>query len=324
MSPSPIEELQNLRNELKFGGRIFIKREDKLRPFFGHKIRYLEYLLGEYFARKHTSVIFGVSEYSNYSYQLASLCAEFGIKLDLVVKDKKSTLSTNLAAAKIFGANFHESSNVKYTKLELANSLRNSGENPLLVSYPLQNIWAYQGMSRCFDEINFQVKQASASINIDTMVVCSVWHSYVGLAVARDFSESNISIHMVSPTNWNEISHLSPLDSMENWVQKKKKEYQKHLGLPKISNGNSQQIMDRVVEYGPYGFQSKPSQETVRLIARLQGIALDPIYNAKSMAWILDEIRSGRFQNQDILFLYTGSFGNYFDFLDSDRSGNLR
>jgi 1-aminocyclopropane-1-carboxylate deaminase/D-cysteine desulfhydrase-like pyridoxal-dependent ACC family enzyme len=48
-------------------------------------------------------------------------------------------------------------------------------------------------------------------------------------------------------------------------------------------------------------------EEALRLVARLEGIVLDPVYTAKAMAALLARIRAGEFRRGDnVLFLHTG------------------
>ena len=47
--------------------------------------------------------------------------------------------------------------------------------------------------------------------------------------------------------------------------------------------------------------------EATRLLARTEGILLDPVYTAKTMACLIDDIRSGRLTGDDpVVFVHTG------------------
>ena len=47
--------------------------------------------------------------------------------------------------------------------------------------------------------------------------------------------------------------------------------------------------------------------EAVKLLARLEGILLDPVYSGKAMAGFIDLLRKGHFKNEDnLLFIHTG------------------
>jgi L-cysteate sulfo-lyase len=47
--------------------------------------------------------------------------------------------------------------------------------------------------------------------------------------------------------------------------------------------------------------------EAVLMLARLEGILLDPVYSGKAMAGLIDLIRAGQFsKNERVVFLHTG------------------
>jgi len=47
--------------------------------------------------------------------------------------------------------------------------------------------------------------------------------------------------------------------------------------------------------------------EAVNLLARTEGILLDPVYTGKAMAGLVDLVRKGVFEkDQNILFVHTG------------------
>jgi D-cysteine desulfhydrase/L-cysteate sulfo-lyase len=72
------------------------------------------------------------------------------------------------------------------------------------------------------------------------------------------------------------------------------------------------EIDDRFVGAG-YGVPTKDSTEATELVARREGIVLDPVYTAKAMAGLLALVRSGDFsRDQRVLFWHTGGVPGYF------------
>ena len=59
---------------------------------------------------------------------------------------------------------------------------------------------------------------------------------------------------------------------------------------------------------GPgYGLPTPGMIEAVTMLARLEGILLDPVYSGKGMAGLIDLCRRGRFKKgQNVVFLHTG------------------
>ena len=56
-----------------------------------------------------------------------------------------------------------------------------------------------------------------------------------------------------------------------------------------------------------YGMPSEEGMEAVKLLARLEGIILDPVYTGKAMAGLIDGISQQRFRREGpLLFVHTG------------------
>ena len=58
--------------------------------------------------------------------------------------------------------------------------------------------------------------------------------------------------------------------------------------------------------------------EAVKLLARNEGILLDPVYTGKTMAGLIDLVRKGYFdRNENILFVHTGGSPALYAYLDT-------
>jgi D-cysteine desulfhydrase/L-cysteate sulfo-lyase len=59
-----------------------------------------------------------------------------------------------------------------------------------------------------------------------------------------------------------------------------------------------------------YGIPTAESSEAIELVARTEGIVLDPVYTAKAMAGMIARIRRGEFSSdQTMMFWHTGATG---------------
>lgn len=67
---------------------------------------------------------------------------------------------------------------------------------------------------------------------------------------------------------------------------------------------------------------SRPEEiESIRLVAKTEGIVLDPVYSGKAMHGLLTEIRKGTFaKGQRILFIHTGGLFGVFHFLSGSEA----
>ena len=67
---------------------------------------------------------------------------------------------------------------------------------------------------------------------------------------------------------------------------------------------------------GPgYGLPTPAMVEAVELVARSEGILLDPVYSGKAMAGLIDLVRKGRFgKDSDVVFVHTGGSAALFGY----------
>ena len=62
-----------------------------------------------------------------------------------------------------------------------------------------------------------------------------------------------------------------------------------------------------------YGIPTKECVEAIKLVARTEGILLDPEYTGKVMAGLIDLIGKGKFTSKDtVIFLHTGGVAKLF------------
>ena len=69
---------------------------------------------------------------------------------------------------------------------------------------------------------------------------------------------------------------------------------------------------------GPgYGQASPEGMAALALVARLEGILLDPVYTAKAMAALIADVRAGRYApDQAVVFVHTGGTPALFAYRD--------
>ena len=77
-------------------------------------------------------------------------------------------------------------------------------------------------------------------------------------------------------------------------------------------------------EYVGEGY-SRPTaelKEAIELLARTEGILLDPVYSGKAMAGLIGLIRNGEIKKgSKVVFLHTGGFTPYYDY--SSMAGEI-
>jgi 1-aminocyclopropane-1-carboxylate deaminase/D-cysteine desulfhydrase-like pyridoxal-dependent ACC family enzyme len=79
-----------------------------------------------------------------------------------------------------------------------------------------------------------------------------------------------------------------------------------HLGLEETIAREDVRVDDRFVGPG-YGHPTPATMDAIRIVARDEGVILDPVYTGKAMAGLLEHAREGRLQPDDaVVFLHTG------------------
>ena len=95
------------------------------------------------------------------------------------------------------------------------------------------------------------------------------------------------------------------------------------LGLgSSVEAGDITSLTDYV---GPgYSILTDEAREALRLVGRLEGILLDPVYSSKAMAGLIDHARTGQIPvDQNVVFLHTGGTPALFAFADTLGLGAL-
>src|SRR5262249_9819169 len=66
-----------------------------------------------------------------------------------------------------------------------------------------------------------------------------------------------------------------------------------------------------------YGQVTPAGREAMDLLGTTEGILLDPVYTAKAMAGLIDDVRKGRYRSGDaVVFIHTGGTPAVFAYRD--------
>jgi D-cysteine desulfhydrase len=301
--PTPIEELPRLREALGASApRIFIKRDDYTGPGFGgNKVRKLEYVLARAKADGVEVAITCGGVKSNHARVTAALCARLGLRCVLVL-NPAAVMFEGLSPASLdvderFGAEIIRVSNreERNTTLEaVADRLRGEGKRvaviPLGGSVPLGAL----GFVRGVEEAKAQLDAMSARIDF-------IFHSsssggtQAGIRAGCQLFDWGVRDIGVSPDD--------PSASIAGEVARVIRGVGEMLG---IELDEAATVLDEYTGAG-YGIPTPAGEEAIALLARTEGIVLDPVYTAKAMAAMIDWIRRGKLGPSDnILFWHTG------------------
>lgn len=301
--PTPLHECPRLSRALG-GPRIFMKRDDLTGlAFGGNKTRKLEFFMADLVNQGVETVVAGASKQSNFCRQTAAAAAKLGMKAILMlIGDPQTERQGNLLIDDLVGADIRLHNYPSWPELHqsiyrLADELRQQGVKAQALTgfEPLGTI-AYVD---CMIEMVDQFREHG--IDPGYLFVASGTGTQAGLEVGVRALGLDCQIVGVSPSpdleGYPSIS--ARLSEVANWVSDRL-----DLGL----SFDPREIVNTSDYVGEgYGVVTQDGIEAIRIVARTEGILLDPVYTGKAMAGLIDYIRRGKIGiNQTVVFVHTG------------------
>ncbi|WP_428940451.1 D-cysteine desulfhydrase family protein [Fontivita pretiosa] len=308
--PTPLLELKNLARQLGTSA-ILLKRDDLSGlETTGNKIRKLEYVIADALARGADVLLTTGALQSNHCRATAAAGARLGLRVRLLLRSAEAHPPNdgNLLLDRLFGAeiSLHHPEQFKdpKRKQELIDAAmaaeRQAGRRPYYfpvgASIPL-GTWGY---IRCIDELKSQLDPQQKA---DIFVPVGSSGTVAGLILGR---------HVCGCWNWR-IVGVPICDSAEFFradigklIRDTNQQYQ--LGL---SDRDMQiELLDGFIGQG-YAIPYPAAIDTIKLVARTEGVLLDPTYTGKAMTGMLHAMRNGLVRDGAVpVFVHTGgSFG---------------
>lgn len=310
--PTPLEELRNLTRALG-GPRIFMKREDLCGiALGGNKIRKLEYALAEAKSQGATALVTSGAVQSNHV-RLTIACANrLGLKTFVVLRGEKPAFPTgNLLLDHILGtAEIHWVDPKDYATREelvraterraelLAEDLRRRGEVPYVIPNgckPLHSAFAY---ATCVLELLEQMRALNLAPDV-IVTACGTAGTQTGLILGSLlFAQGQVRVVGISVSG--------KAEALRERIKRNLEEALRFLDLDLRVPESAIEVYDDYIGPG-YAVPTPQMREAVELVARSEGILLDPVYTGKAMAGLVDLVRRGVFQKaKTVIFLHTG------------------
>ncbi len=307
--PTPVEKLERISNIFE-GPRIYIKRDDLTDVgMTGNKVRKLEFLLAEAIQNKCDYVITCGGHQSNHARATAVAAARVGLKCLLVLRNSMSApLEGNLFIDRLVGAEFEYITPEKYMRVDdvmlgISEKLKEKGHKPYLIPEGGSNEVGSLGYIRAAGELAHQLK--SMKVRIDHIVVpVGSGGTYAGLLLGKFLYDLPAQIHGINVCD-DDSYFVNKISSLLKAMQKRYK-------LTFKIDKKDINIIDGYVGKG-YGLSSQYEIDTIKKVARAEGVILDPIYTGKAMFGLSDQIRQGKFKpSENILFVHTGGIFGLF------------
>lgn len=313
-APTPLEPLDRLRKALG-GPRLWIKRDDCTGlAQGGNKARKLEFLVADALAKGSDTLITPGAVQSNHVRMTAAAAARFGLKAHAVLErrvpstDDDYEENGNILLDELLGCPrtyVPTGGDVATTCAEIAKDLAAKGAKPYVIPGGGSNPIGALGYVACAIEMLDQAKARGIGI---TRVVHGTGSSGTHAGLLAGFAALQSAVDVFG------ISVRHPRQKQEEMVYDLACRTADHLG----QSGTVQRARvfadDGYVGPG-YGQPTEGMIEAVTLLARTEGILLDPVYSGKAMAGMIDHIRKGTFgANEEIVFLHTGGATSLFGY----------
>ena len=180
---------------------------------------------------------------------------------------------------------------------KIAQELVKKGRKPYIIPGGGSNEIGSLGYVSCAEEVLAQL--FDHGLNISTVVCASgSGGTHAGLVVG--FYGNNSGIPVVG------INVSRPKDVQETLIHDLAVRIGNHIGLKNSIPRNVVTCFDDYVGPG-YSLPTVEMVDAVNLLAKTEGILLDPVYTGKAMSGLISLIRNGHFQkNDNVLFVHTG------------------
>jgi L-cysteate sulfo-lyase len=313
--PTPIEAMPRL-SALLGGPNLFIKRDDCTGlAGGGNKTRKLEFLVGEALREKADMLVTQGAVQSNHVRQTAAAACRVGMKCHVLLerrvpgRDASYEQTGNVLLDNLFGAT-HEfrpaGLDMNAEAQEVTDRLRSEGHRPYFIPGGGSNPFGALGYANCAQEIADQLRASGQGMDWLVMATGSTG-TQAGLvagfhAIGYDLPVMGVSVRQPRERQMNAVHALT-----QKTLEK--------LGAGSI--GLSKILVDDGYVGEGYGIPAESTFEAIRLIARQEGILLDPVYSAKGLAGLIGMVRAGFFKPEDnVLFLHTGGATALFAYED--------
>lgn len=320
--PTPLQEMKRLRTVIgermdALPPRLFIKRDDCTGlASGGNKTRKLEFLIGEALAQGCSTIVTTGALQSNHARQTAAAAAAAGLACVLVLFDSVPyrghayRRSGNLLLDGILGAEVRvEKSDADTASVfrKLFQELEARGDKPYFVPVGGSSATGSLGYVAAYLELADQLDALGIS-DAEVIHASSSGGTQAGLIAGAQLRGRGPAITGINVyRSDNEMMARGILELATN---------------TSVLLETSLPAADAVVLDGGflgerYGVPTEAMKEAVKLVARTEGILLDPVYTGKGMAGFIAQMMSGRYsQRTAAVFLHTGGMPGLFAYED--------
>ena len=294
--PSPVHPLRRLSEHLG-GAQIWAKREDCNAglAYGGNKTRKLEYLVPDALAQGADTLVSIGGYQSNHTRQVAAVAAHLGLDCVLVQEkwvdwpDALNDRVGNIMLSRIMGAEVRLDAagfgiGFKESWERALEDVRRRGGTP----YPIpagasDHRLGGLGFARWAEEVAEQERELG--VFFDTIVVCSVTGSTHAGMIAGFAGQDR-------PRRVIGIDASAKIQETRDQVERIARATAELIALGRDLRTDEITVLEGWAG-DLYGIPVQSTLDAIRLTGQLEGVIIDPVYEGKSMAGLIDLIRNG-------------------------------
>jgi 1-aminocyclopropane-1-carboxylate deaminase len=308
--PSPVHPLERLTAHLG-GAAIWAKREDcnSGLAFGGNKTRKLEYLVPDALAQGADTLVSIGGVQSNHTRQVAAVAAKLGLKARLVQEnwvnwpDSVGDRVGNILLSRIMGADVRLVDDgfgigIKSSWEQALDEVRAAGGRPYAIpAGASDHRLGGLGFANWAQEV--QRQEAELGVFFDTIIVCSVTGSTHAGMIAG-FAGQDRRRRVIG------IDASAKIEETRAQVEKIARNTAELIDLGRELRDDEIILLEGWAgDY--YGIPVASTLEAIRLTGRLEGMIIDPVYEGKSMAGLIDLVVSGEIgKDSTVLYAHLG------------------
>ena len=319
-TPTPLEALPNFSRALGDKVRIYIKRDDLLPGCAGgNKTRKLDFCIADALAKGADTLVTCGAVQSNHCRLTLSWARKEGLACHLVLEERVKESYKAEASGNNFLFQLLDVDSITVVPggspmLEhmekLATRLTEQGRTPYIIPGGASNAMGALGYVACAQETMEQLFRER--LDIHTMIVPS-GSAGTHAGIVTGICGTNTQIPVLG------INVSRSKDVQEALVYKLVRATAELAGVQQEIPASAVTCFGDYVGAG-YSLPTDSMVEAVKLLARTEGILLDPVYSGKAMAGLVDLVRKGSFpMGSNVLFLHTGGSAALYVYMDSFR-----
>jgi L-cysteate sulfo-lyase len=326
--PTPLVEMSRISKALG-GPRLFIKRDDLTGlSFGGNKARKLEYVMADALRRRANVIITAGGLQSNWAQMTTAAASRLGMRTILVLRmaqfSEVPTHDGNMLLDHLIGADIRivqgsikDALEAGRVMEETAEEERKNGSIPYVAAVGGDTPLGTLGYVMTVRETQVQLKETRKKID------------HIAFASASGGTQAGLVLGVKRCNMDTRVLGLNvgvmDTDLLKDRTVKLANRTAKLLESDFAIDRGEIEVTQDYPGYAEYGVLTKETVDAIRVMAKTEGIFLDPVYTGKAFAGLMHLIREGHFYRRDnVMFIHTGGIAALFPYKKELHQSNIR